>query len=234
MDLALQGKSSRVGLVLTAAGALILEHFVPFGGTILYPFTLLATWVHEMGHGLGALLVGGEFDHLEIFRDASGLAWTAVRPGWREAWVCAAGLLDPPFAGALILALARGPKRGGAILLFLSAALILSVLVWVRSVIGVVSMLPLSLVLAGFGLYGGAGRTMLAQLVGVLLALDTVARIDYLFMSSATIGGTKRVSDVGGIAAVFGMPVGVWGVGIAALSFALLYLGLRVAWARND
>ena len=43
----------------------------------LYPFTLLGTWVHEMGHGLGALLCGGRFDRLEIFEDASGLAFTA-------------------------------------------------------------------------------------------------------------------------------------------------------------
>jgi hypothetical protein len=44
----------------TARGALVaalllyfvVERFVPFGRTLLYPLTLLATWVHEMGHGV--------------------------------------------------------------------------------------------------------------------------------------------------------------------------------------
>ena len=31
---------------------------VPYGDTLLYPFTLLATWFHEMGHGLASMLLG--------------------------------------------------------------------------------------------------------------------------------------------------------------------------------
>ena len=39
---------------------LALQGLVPYGGYLLYPFTLLSTWVHEMGHGVTALLrIGG-------------------------------------------------------------------------------------------------------------------------------------------------------------------------------
>src|SRR4051812_12076776 len=139
---------SRVGLLVAGVAVLLLEHFVPFGGLILYPFTLLATWVHEMGHGLGAIIAGGHFAYLEINGDASGLALTTSIPGWHAAWVCAAGLLAPPFAGATILASARGPKRSGAILMTLSLAMSISILLWVRSSVGIISMAPLAGVLA--------------------------------------------------------------------------------------
>src|SRR4051812_15952645 len=190
---------SRVGLLVAGIAVLLLEHFVPFGGLILYPFTLLATWVHEMGHGLGALVAGGGFDHLEINGDASGLAWTSSTPGWHSAWVCAAGLLAPPFLGATLLASARGPKRGGTILMLLSLAMSFSIVIWVRSTVGILSMAPLAAVLAALAFWGGSARTILAQFVGVLLALDTIARIDYLFMSNAVIGGVKRASDISGV-----------------------------------
>ena len=222
---------SRVGLLVAGVSVLLLEHFVPFGRLALYPFTLLATWVHEMGHGVGAILAGGGFDHLEINSDASGIAWTTAVPGWHAAWVCAAGLLAPPFIGAAILTSARGPKRGGVILTSLAVAMALSIVIWVRSSVGILSMAPLAAILAAFGLWGGSARTMLAQFVGVLLALDTVARIDYLFMSSAVIGGVKRASDISGVADGLGGPQLFWGIVIALLDAALLIAGLRAAWS---
>ena len=36
------------------------------GRFILYPFTILGTWFHEMGHGVTAMLMGGSFEQLEI------------------------------------------------------------------------------------------------------------------------------------------------------------------------
>ena len=65
---------SRIALILGALLILALQRWVPMGRLILYPFTLLSTWVHEMGHGISALLVGGHFLRLDIYADASGMA----------------------------------------------------------------------------------------------------------------------------------------------------------------
>jgi hypothetical protein len=81
---------SRSALVLAAVIAFAVPRFVPFGYYLMYPFTLLATWVHESGHGLGALATGGHFDRLMIFWDASGWAELPTRPAGRRpspAWV---------------------------------------------------------------------------------------------------------------------------------------------------
>lgn len=222
--------TARVGLVVAAILLLLLEQYVPGGLIALYPFTLLATWVHEMGHGLMALLLGGGFDHLEINSDASGVAYTTAVAGWRSALVSAAGLLGPPLAGAAILAFARGPRRGAMALLGTAVALLISVVFWVRSVVGVLTMLPLALLLGALGLWGGRARLVLAQLLGLLFALDTLVRFDYLFSATATIGGAPHASDVVGIATGLFPPAILWGVGIAVLDLGLVAAGLWAAW----
>ncbi|MCX7595352.1 MAG: M50 family metallopeptidase, partial [Fischerella sp.] len=55
---------------------------LPAGNYILYPFSILATWFHEMGHGLMALLLGGNFQQLQIFPDGSGVATYSYSGGF--------------------------------------------------------------------------------------------------------------------------------------------------------
>ena len=43
------------------------------GAKILYPFTLLVTYLHEFGHALGAILTGGKVNALQINSDGSRL-----------------------------------------------------------------------------------------------------------------------------------------------------------------
>ncbi|MBK7003394.1 MAG: M50 family metallopeptidase [Rhodoferax sp.] len=49
-------------LLLLSTGAIVTLWQLPYGHQVLYPLTLLATYAHEMGHGMTALLLGAEFD----------------------------------------------------------------------------------------------------------------------------------------------------------------------------
>jgi hypothetical protein len=220
-------RSPRRALVLAALLVLLLQRLVPFGRELLYPFTLMATWVHEMGHGVTAMLVGGTFVKLEIFGDASGLAHSAYLPGWRSGLVAMGGLLAPPLTGCAILTFARSGRRARLLLTALAAALLVSVAIWVRSTAGLVAM-PLVAAALGFVGWRGSGDSnlLVAQLVGLLLALDTVTRIDYLFTSSVK----NEPSDIVKVAAAFGGHYLVWGLLLAAASLALCALGLWRAW----
>ena len=53
-----------------------------YGQKILYPITLLVTFLHELGHALGALLTGGEVVSVNINPDGSGQ--TLTRGGMRS------------------------------------------------------------------------------------------------------------------------------------------------------
>jgi len=223
--------SSRTALVAAAAAIVAIEHFVPFGRLLLYPFTLLSTWVHEMGHGLAALAVGGTFERLEIFADASGLAYSSVVPGWRAALSAAGGLLAPPLAGGLILGFAQGPRRAGAVLASLAAALVVSLALWVRNATGLVSLLPLALAAAAAARLGGDLRLFFAQFIAVVLSLDTLTRmLGYVFVSTARVGGVERASDIALVARGFGGPQILWGLLVAAVALGLLAGGLWLAF----
>lgn len=224
--------TSRGALLLAAAISLIVGVFVPFGGVLLYPFTLLATWVHEMGHGLTALALGGGFDRLEIFWDASGLAHTSSAKGAADALVCLGGLVAPPITGAIILATARGPRRAQSILVGLSIAMVVSLAIWVRSVAGFIAIPLAAAVTIAFVRYGSARERMfLAQFIGLRLALDTMGRgMDYLYTSSVTVGGVQRASDIMRVAEGFGGPRFLWSVVISSLCITFVAVGLLAAW----
>jgi hypothetical protein len=224
--------SARWALILAIVFVLLMRELIPFGRTILYPFTLFATWVHEMGHGLTGLAVGGSFERLEIFYDASGLAHGSVGSGWPEAARAAGGLLGPPIVGAMILAASRGPKRSSIVLWILAAALAVSVPIWVRSLVGWVAVPAVALAIGALALRGGPTlRHLGAQILGVLLGLDTVSRIDYLFSGSARAGGEELPSDVAHIATALGGHYLGYGLILAAVSLVLVAIGLRIAWA---
>ena len=160
-------------ILLAIAIVYVIANWIPFGHTALYPLTLFTTWVHEMGHGLTALLMGGGFDSLEIYRNAGGVAHCGAAPGWPEALVCAGGLLAPPLLGSTILAVVHGPRRARILLAVLAGALVLSVIVYVRSAAGLVAM-PAVAALLGWAAWRGFAehperRVVLAQMLGVLL-----------------------------------------------------------------
>ena len=223
--------NARWAMILAVAFVLIVRSFVPFGRELLYPLTLFATWVHEMGHGLTGLIVGGSFDQLEIFWNASGLAHGSVPSGWPQALRSMGGLLAPPIVGAMILGFARGPKRASIVLYALAALMVLSVPIWVRSITGFV-VIPLVALCAGALAYKG-GETLRhvgAQLIGVILGLDTITRIDYLFTSEVHVDGRDLPSDISNVASSVGGHYLLWGGLLAAVSLAVVALGVRLAW----
>lgn len=213
----------------------IVSRVIPFGSLLVYPLTLLTTWVHEMGHGLAAVAVGGRFRSLDVYADASGLAQAYAAPGWREAVVCGGGLLAPPILGAAILGFVHGPRRARGLLFGLAIGLALSVVIWVRSLTGLVAM-PLCAVLLGWTAWRGfrakpERRVLVAQILGVVLALDTLTRmVSYVFTRNVEVAGERRPSDIAMVAENAGGNYLLWGVVFSAFACGLLALGLWRAW----
>jgi hypothetical protein len=227
----------RTVLLTAAVVYFVVSRIVPGGGVILYPLTLFTTWVHEMGHGLAALAVGGRFHELAIFRDASGVAVTSSADGWARAAVSAGGLLAPPILGAAILAFVHTARRARVLLAVLAGALIASIPLWVRSAAGLVAV-PLVAAVFGWAAWRGFARAperrvLLAQVLGVVLALDTVTRmVGYVFTETVEIAGKKQLSDVAAFTASAGGHYLLWGVLFTVVACGLLALGLWRAWGR--
>jgi hypothetical protein len=224
----------RMAIGIAAALVFIIESWVPMGHQILYPLTLFTTWVHEMGHGLTALVMGGQFTELVIRGDASGYAMAGASSGWPDALVSAGGLLAPPILGSIILATVHGPRRARILLSFLAVALVASIAVYVRSAVGVIAMSAVAALLGYVALIGFRKnphrRVIVAQVLGVMLALDTVFRmVGYALSSEARKG---EASDAQHIATNLGGSYWMWGLAIIVIPIALLAFSLWWAWRR--
>ena len=79
--------------------------YVPWGRNVIYPFALLATWAHEMGHGIGALVTGHRFVELEVYSNLGGVAITGDPDGLAQIIVSGLGLVGPALLGAVAMIL---------------------------------------------------------------------------------------------------------------------------------
>jgi len=232
--------SDRVGLIWLVAAAIatiVLWQF-SFGNYVLYPFSILATWFHEMGHGLTAMLLGGNFEHLQIFPNSSGVAYhSGVRffgPIGRSL-VAAGGPLGPPLAGAAFILASRSRTSARYALFALGGMLILSTLIWVRSLFGLVAIPVMGLVVLAIATRSPRWMQIFAiQFLGVQACISTYHQLDYLFTGQAVIGGRLMVSDSGQIAQNLLLPYWFWGGLMAIASLLLLYGSLRMAYRGKD
>ena len=232
-SLASQDRRQRVALLLGIALASIMLWQTVIGSLLLYPFTILATWFHEMGHGLAAMLTGRGFVRLQIFADGSGVA-ESLRPadGYRltDALVAASGPVGPAIAGALLIVSSRSPTATRNSLAVLGGAVILSTLIWVRSPTGWLVLPALGMAILLLALRGSLSWQRFGiQLLGVQACISVWRQFDYLFSPGGTIGGQRQRSDTGAIADVLLLPYWLWGALISAAILALLWWSFRLA-----
>ncbi|MEA3015663.1 MAG: hypothetical protein QOI38_385 [Sphingomonadales bacterium] len=233
-SLAGQDQRQRVALLLGIALASILLWQTRLGSLLLYPFTILATWFHEMGHGIAAMLAGRGFERLLIFADGSGVA-LSLRPadgyGLTDAMVAASGPLGPAVAGALLILCSRSPAASRNALTVLGVALIVSTLVWVRSLTGWLVLPALGMAIGVVAMRGPPRwQRFVIQLLGVQAAISAWRQFDYLFSPGGHVGGELQRSDTAAIADVLLLPYWFWGAIISAAILALLWGSFRLAF----
>ncbi len=225
--------------LLIAAIVTVIAWQIPGANYVLYPFAILSTWFHEMAHGLTALLVGGDFQQLVINPDGSGVASYTIRSneGGRlgRALIAAGGPLGPPVAGMLFILC--GGRRGLArtALVLLGGLLVLSALLWVRSLFGLAAVGALGaaiLLLAVKGTVWWQGFGI--QLLGVQACISSYRQVSYLFTDYADIDGEWMRSDTMQIQQQLWLPYWFWGALIVTLTLLLLGLGLWLAYRGED
>ena len=222
-------------LVMIALVTILLWHS-PYGGYILWPFSILATWFHEMGHGLAAMAFGNDFDRLVIFPNGSGYAlyYSIGQTGRVEqAIIAAAGLLGPTIAGCLLILASRNAKSTDAALIMLGIVLIVSTAIWVRSTTG-------WLVLPAAGLVclllvtraELTTRKFAVQFLGVQGCVSIYRDIGYLFSEGGYLDGRPQLSDTGQIERALLLPHWVWGGLITAVICIMVFFALKAAHRR--
>ncbi|GMN03496.1 M50 family metallopeptidase [Erythrobacter sp. MTPC3] len=230
-------QAEQLGRLMLAGILVIVLPGLPFGNYLIYPFVILTTWFHEMGHGLAAIAMGQEFVQLRIYPTGSGVAESLVDPNagvLTRAAIAAGGPLAPSFVGAALIMASAHSRLWRPALWGVAAAIVLSVLIYVRSFVGI-TVLPLvaaGLALIAWRASAGAARFML-QFVGVLGAMSMLADFNYLFTERAVIGGSSMLSDTGQIEAALFLPHWVWASLILLLSALMVGGSLKYALSEN-
>lgn len=226
-------QTEQVGRLLVAGLVVVFLPALPFGNFLVYPFLILTTWFHEMGHGMAALAVGQDFRQLMIFANGSGVAESAIRPDaspWVGVVIAAGGPLGPTMVGALLILASAREKLWRPTLWLMAAAIFLSVILYVRSPTGY-AVLPL--VAAALALVAWRGKPALArfalQFIGLLGAMSMLRDFDYLLTREAVINGERILSDTGQIAALTGLPHWLWAGLILTLSAVMIGASLKYA-----
>ena len=218
------------------AGGSILLWQTYLGRLVLYPFTMLSTWFHEMGHGLAAMLVGGRFEQLAIYSDGSGVAQSFISAEasvFSHAFISAAGPLGPPIVGAALIIASRSRRATRIALGVLAGALLLSTLIWVRSLAGWLVLPLIALALIAVLMRGSLKvQDFVIQLLGVQAAISIWQDFGYLFSAGGSVGGQLQRSDTAAIADSLLLPYWFWGGAISLAILALLAASLRFALRR--
>lgn len=188
-----------------------------YGPLVLYPFRLFTTWVHECGHAVMTLLVGGHVSSIVIAPNGAGLTRSLI-PQSRVAQglVASAGYLGASIVGCALMIAARGKKAHG-ILWGIGAFMLLTLIIWMRNLLGAtVALIGGVALIALSRRASGSVSSFVLSLLAVQVALNSVFDIRVLFMLN---GGH---SDAETMARLFLLPAWIWASLWMAISVGLL------------
>ena len=218
------GKALLLSVVITVA-----LYVIPNGRYLAYPLLLISTLVHELGHGVAAVMMGGDFHKFIMNANGSGVAYhSGVGGGAASAFVSAGGLCGPAVGAAACFLGARRAKAARWTLGIFGALLVLAEILVVRNGFGFGFVAALAAVLLLLAFWASPPVAQFALVfLGVQLALSVFSRGDYLFTNSAgVINGQAMPSDTMQMQVALGAPYWFWGGLCAAFSVAVLGFGL--------
>jgi len=202
---------------------------LPYFGVIQYPFLLLGTWFHEMGHGLTALLLGGKFYYLEIYENGGGVAFSNVEPSYLQypyarAITSAGGLLGPAISGAVLIAAAKNKITSKIALWLLLIVMVISLCVWIHELLALIILS----VFAAFLFFVAILRVRNIEVfvllfLGTQCVLSTYLQTGYLFTKEFIRDDKVQYSDTQMIAALLPGTYWMWAILILCISILLLY-----------
>ena len=201
--------------LLVGLGAILL-----WNTFVAYPFRVFVVFLHEISHGLAAILTGGELVSIGLSPNEGGVA---VTRGGSRFLVLTAGYLGSLLFGALFLLLGRRRRWAPGVIGLIGIFTLVVTLVYVRSWFGLLYGLLAAAVFMLFAakLKPEASEILLAA-IGIMSCLYAVWDIasDVLLRSVPS-------SDASALADLTRVPAIVWGVLWAVASLWVIVAVLR-------
>jgi hypothetical protein len=202
---------------------------VPFFGIMFYPFHLFGTFIHEISHGLTAVLTGGGFHRFTVRWDLSGEAWTSGGIRWL---IVSAGYVGSAIFGGFLTFLSARNISARHVLFWLGIIFGMLCLIFVRNPFGWIAGLLLAglLVLAGEKL-SAAWADGLLLFLAVQMMLDAIDSVfDLIWISTYR---SDTFTDALIMQRATGIPSLIWATVWSIISLVVLVVSLSIAYRRT-
>jgi hypothetical protein len=221
-------RQREVLLVLLLGVVSVLLWRVPMLGLVWYPFHLLGTFIHEICHGLAAIVSGGDFQRFVVRPDQSGTAWYTGGVGW---FVTSAGYVGCALVGGVLTILSARDISARTVLFLLGVVLGILCLIFVKNLFGMAAGLLLSgaLLLAGDRLpERWADGLLLFLAVQVMLnAINSLFDLLYLSTQRGDI-----LTDAQLMHMMTGIPAPLWALIWNLIALGILTVSFTIAYRR--
>jgi hypothetical protein len=189
---------------------------------LVFPLKIFVVFLHELSHGLAAILTGGSIERIELAPDQGGLC---VTRGGARFVVLSAGYLGSIVLGATLLVVGVRSRRDRQVLGGVGVVTLAVTLLWVRTGFGL-----------AFGLGAGAAMLGVAVLLpagvsdAVLRILGTVSCLYAVWdIASDLLVRSVPGSDANALGELTGIPGFLWGGVWIVAAVAVAWWALRQA-----
>ena len=189
----------------------------------MYPFRVFVVFLHEISHGIAAVLTGGRIESIGLSFDEGGVCRTR---GGSPFVILNAGYLGSLAWGAIFLVAGERRKRARAVIGAIGLFTLVVTLVYVRTLFGFgYGILASVALLATAARLGPGVSELLLATIGATSALYAVWDVatDVLLRHAAE-------SDAAALAQLTHVPAAAWGIAWTLVSLAVIGLVVRRLW----
>jgi hypothetical protein len=172
---------------------------------LVYPLKIFVVFLHELSHGLAAILTGGSIERIELSFNQGGVCLTR---GGSEFVILSAGYLGSMLWGALLLILSARTQWDRLLLKGVAILTLIVTVLYVRSIFGFLYGLG-----AGIGLLLIASRLSpkISELFIQAIAITSCLYSVYDILSDLFFRSVPE-SDANALARLTGIPSVVWAI----------------------
>ena len=193
----------------------------------VYPLKIFVVFMHEVSHGLAAVVTGGRIVEIHINPQQGGHALTQ---GGSRFWTLTAGYLGSLLWGGLILLLAARTHLDKAISIFIGLGMVVISIIFGESRFTWLFGIGFGVVLLAIGFFlSEAVNDWILRVIGVTSCLYAI-----LDIKSDVLDRSHLRSDARMLSEVTGLPTEFWGILWILIAIGLTFWFLYLAGKTSD
>lgn len=217
------GMPSKIFLYIVIALIIIISRFETIGVV----FRSLNTLIHELGHAIIAIILGGKVGKIKLNDNASGSCSTSSKGSFKSFLIASAGYLFCAIFSYFIFYSIGKTWNQYIFWAFLIISCI-SLIFWIRNTYGIIWTIAFASINFGLILIPNAiinYSNYILLILGLLIGLENI--FGCLILLKISIFDSKKAGDATNMAKLTKIPAFVWASGFLAFSIWMSYISFK-------